>query len=888
MQRFALFLSLLFCAIIGTSTAQTIDPNFNPAVFTSGRVYQAGMQSTGKVIVTGMFSKFNGVDAPGIARLNTDGSIDNTFSVGTGPKGIWAGSLISHIAIQPDNKIIVLGNFSTFNGQARPAGVRLMPDGAVDETFNLSTYLSDEFNGLSGEIALLPDGSFITVKQVLESGEYHGELVKIKSDGSRDATFTATIAGQVYDLKVWNGKILVAGNFTACNGTAANNIVRLKADGSIDTMFGTGADRQVMQIVVQSTNKVILNGGFYNFNGTNHYGTIRLNTDDTVDPTFVAYLGDRVDAIVVDGADNVYASQGYFHKLTKMDVNGKDVSTITTDMASYLMFQPDGKLLALGYTGPNNQGALRLNTNFTKDNTYPTSLDGPRYPGRIVEMTTQPSGKIVMVGDFVSFGGEAHAGIVRLNADLSIDGTFATGTGFQVEYNSVGFNFVKSQSDGKLIISGQYDTYNGVEAEQILRLNSDGTLDNSYSGKTPFFFNHAEMVNDELYITDHFGPYITRRMTNGAIDPSFAPALDGSVEGCSVQADGKVLVWGDFTHINGTAVANLARLLPDGSLDLTFQADHGTPMRYVTDVLAYDESKIIVAGLFGSPADPDNQSNDLNYIGLDQAGVIRSDFQVQVRPTVTSYLQIYPLKDSSLLVIGVNGLSRLFPSGKFDNSFTTLAYGSRDGDLDVLSLSPTSLLYSVRNYDTGTRIFHVTYTAMPAAPKAPVLTSITAALSGAPTLTWQDNASDETQYVVERAGINGVFTVVGTAPANATTYRDGTAASNTTYIYRVAAANDYGETYSNTKDFKTDIVTGVEEALVGKLYPNPSRGLVQVDFPAAAPRTLRILNLSGHAVQELHTTGESATLDLSGQPAGMYCIQISEGASQRSVKVVKY
>jgi len=127
MQRFALLLSFLLCAFIGTSTAQTIDPNFNPAIFTSGRVYQAGMQSNGKVVITGMFSKFNGVDVSSIARLNTDGSIDNTFSAGTGPKGIYAGAQISRIAIQPDNKIILLGNFSTFNGKTHPMGVRLMP-----------------------------------------------------------------------------------------------------------------------------------------------------------------------------------------------------------------------------------------------------------------------------------------------------------------------------------------------------------------------------------------------------------------------------------------------------------------------------------------------------------------------------------------------------------------------------------------------------------------------------------------------------------------------------------------------------------------------------------------------------------------------------------------
>ena len=173
-------------------------------------------------------------------------------------------------------------------------------------------------------------------------------------------------------------------------------------------------------------------------------------------------------------------------------------------------------------------------------------------------------------------------------------------------------------------------------------------------------------------------------------------------------------------------------------------------------------------------------------------------------------------------------------------------------------------------------------------PAAPTFTTLSTSLSGAPQLEWQDNSSDETQFIVERAGEDGYFTAIGTTAANATTYTDTKAESNTVYQYRVASFNDYGTSYSAAKTLETGIITGVEDVLTEKIYPNPSKGLFHVNFQSEAQRTLRVVSLGGSVVQELNGVSGDVTMDLSNEPAGIYCIQIAEGSSLRNIKVVKY
>jgi len=160
----------------------------------TGSVYAIAFQSDGKILVGGYFTSWNGTTVGNIVRLNADGTRDTAFTTNT---GTGANSYILSVAIQSDGKILVGGEFSSWNGTAVNYIVRLNSDGTRDTAFTTNT-----------------------------------------GTGADDYIFSVAIQS--------DGKILVGGFFGAWNGTTVGRIVRLNSDGTRDTAFttntGTGAD----------------------------------------------------------------------------------------------------------------------------------------------------------------------------------------------------------------------------------------------------------------------------------------------------------------------------------------------------------------------------------------------------------------------------------------------------------------------------------------------------------------------------------------------------------------------------------------------------------------------------------------------------------------------
>src|SRR6185436_5746463 len=105
------------------------------------------------VIVAGGFNSFNGTQRNGVARLNADGSLDRNFDPGLGADlALWVA------ALQPDGKVIIAGEFTTFNGFPRPHIARLNLDGSLDTSFDPGT---NGPNGTIWSMALQPDGRVV-------------------------------------------------------------------------------------------------------------------------------------------------------------------------------------------------------------------------------------------------------------------------------------------------------------------------------------------------------------------------------------------------------------------------------------------------------------------------------------------------------------------------------------------------------------------------------------------------------------------------------------------------------------------------------------------------------------------------------------------------------
>ena len=296
----------------------SLDANFNPGV--SGEVFTLVVQPDGKILVGGSFTMLGGggqgtVPRQNIGRLNADGSIDATFDPGTD-------GLVEALALQPDGKILVGGFFTRLGGGAtgtvprRNLG-RLNSDGSIDPGFNPGADLAVYTIALQPDDKILIGGIFSTL-----SGGARSFIGRLESDGSLDPTFDPGASGGVISLVVQaDGRILVVGGFTLLGGggigtTPRRFIGRLHADGSLDAGFDPGVDHGIASVGIQANGQILV-GGFLTMLGGGGLGTTprsyigRLGPDGSLDALFNPGANSAVSALVLQ-ADGKVVVAGAF------------------------------------------------------------------------------------------------------------------------------------------------------------------------------------------------------------------------------------------------------------------------------------------------------------------------------------------------------------------------------------------------------------------------------------------------------------------------------------------------------------------------------------------------------------------------------------------------
>jgi len=117
-------------SIARIDSSGTLDDSFQPMDGTDNYISLMSIQSDGKIIIAGSFSVYNGNPCNNIARIGSDGSFDDSFNAGTG-----SDSNIISMAIQSDGKIVIGGQFLSFNGVLRSHMARLNTDGSIDASY---------------------------------------------------------------------------------------------------------------------------------------------------------------------------------------------------------------------------------------------------------------------------------------------------------------------------------------------------------------------------------------------------------------------------------------------------------------------------------------------------------------------------------------------------------------------------------------------------------------------------------------------------------------------------------------------------------------------------------------------------------------------------------
>lgn len=259
----------------------SVDLDFSSSL--TGAVTGLLVQGDGGIVVAG--------GTHGLNRLLADGSLDPDFVV----PGTF--TFIDGLAQQPDGKLLIGGNFVEYGGAARNHVARLHPDGTLDTTFDPGLGANDHV----GAIAVQPDGKILIAGNFTQvAGQPRHGIARLNIDGTLDATFNpgtgadGAAPNDVLALLVQpDGRIVIAGAFATFNDQPRNCLARLLSDGSLDPDFSAtaGTDQYIYALALQTDGKIFLGGYFATFDGQPSPNLARLNSDGTLDTTFQVAAG---------------------------------------------------------------------------------------------------------------------------------------------------------------------------------------------------------------------------------------------------------------------------------------------------------------------------------------------------------------------------------------------------------------------------------------------------------------------------------------------------------------------------------------------------------------------------------------------------------------------
>ncbi len=560
---------------------------FDPGGPGHGLWAKPAIQTDGKILIAGDFNGLNGVAAPGVARLNSNGTLDGTFNA-NGFTRFSFNFPIRGVVVQTDGKIIVGGKFNVTGGAQGVPLLRLNSNGSLDPAYAHPTI---NFNRIRN-LALQPDGKAVALST---------SVYRFNIDGSLDSTFSQPVLldtnnnlippeGFTLNLQS-DGRILIGGLFNeVANPTGPAlprwSVARFNSDGTLDTTHATfhetAAKMNPTSFVRQFDGSTLIAAEFTTLPLApafpHSFG--RLFADGSLDPTFdpLALLPEspatalgfvllpdgnifgfansddmsgfgygvllpdgRVADPNYDGDDSVVFSSAHPQADSRVLVSSSDAQSvidnkqlkrIKTDGSLDSSFQLDPSILANtvqrdGFGVITNMGVgnkivmvapddsilfsyLAVDSTFRLVRLTPDGAIDPTFAAATIPATTLPflaettsdgsdvpalqplslgftdalpltGGQIVVTGDFASYAGANAHGIVRLNANGTVDASFQAGGGAQwtqtteTSTQRPSIDNIELQNDGKFLITGTFEAFNGVAAPGIASLNANGS-----------------------------------------------------------------------------------------------------------------------------------------------------------------------------------------------------------------------------------------------------------------------------------------------------------------------------------------------------------------------------------------------------------------------------
>jgi uncharacterized delta-60 repeat protein len=691
-----------------TTANDGFDPNANSIVNT------IALQPDGKILMGGYFTQLHPPGQPVsgnayVGRLNHDGTVDTSFTAG-------ADNVVRTLVLQPNGQILLGGTFQNIKPTGGSANVprtfaaRLNTDGTLDSVFNPMP------NGVVYALAYQPNGQVIiggsfTTVQPGGTGTpvTRNHIARFNSDGSLDTSFDPNTDKTVLSLAVQaNGQIVVGGGFStmqpngASTPTTRNCAARLNTDGSLDTSFDPEPNGSVSTILILPNGQIIIGGEFITVQPNATTSAVqcdflaRLNTDGSVDGSYLINPLQSVSAVAVQ-PDGKLLIGGTFTQVFPVNnlaaTSSPYIARINTDgsvdtsflpnpnqAVNAIAVQPDGSVVFGGYfttVQPEDTAAPTLRNHIVRVNSFgvPDSTLDPDETGTVFATSVLSNGQILVGGTFLSIGGATQNFFARLNANGSLDSTFNVTVNGPVQAITV-------QPNGQILIGGSFSSVDGIARGNIARLNADGTVDGVFNPNVNSnVLAIALVANNQILIGGGFSllapngstagyavANLARINSDGSVDLTFNPSPNGSVFAIAIDGNGNYIIGGGFTAIGTATHSYMARLLPSGALDSNaFDPEPNLP---VYTIGIQSDKKIVIGGTFSAL--------------IPQTGVPAAVSTSATPPTNNPYgpQTVLPAPGASASEpIYVNHLARLNTDGTLDTTFYP------DPDSDVLSLS---------------------------------------------------------------------------------------------------------------------------------------------------------------------------------------------------------
>jgi uncharacterized delta-60 repeat protein len=464
---------------------------------TDGQIFGVAVQPDNKTIIVGDFFAYNGFSRNCIARVNTDGSLDTSFTPGTGVGAVPGISdptiFINAVTLDAtNNKVLIAGNFTSYNGTARGNVARLNSDGTLDTTF----YPGAGANGTVYAILLQSDGKIMIGGDFTSYNGYAiTNIARLNTDGSLDTSFNpaGALNATVYTLAEQGGTFINASRSASGADTEDDNLVNVGATSGVLTVdYDMLAVPDDMKVFYGNTNGVLI----YDtgeVSGTGHLVIPFSPTNGLTSKTIeiVMNQGNGTPGTVwfyTASVQSSYANQVYA---------GGDF----TSVGGHSRQDHIARLLADG----------SVDTTFDPN----AGINGPVYA-----LAVQPDGKVIAGGEFSAVNNLPSTRLVRLTTDGLIDTNFYCGSG--VDGTVLNLNL---PGDGTIYVGGAFTAINGTHRLGFGRLNNDGTVDTSFldAAYNQFAGLPREHFNDSL----------------------------GAVYSSGVQSDGGVIIGGSFSQVGG-------------------------------------------------------------------------------------------------------------------------------------------------------------------------------------------------------------------------------------------------------------------------------------------------------------------------------------------------